>query len=124
MAYTRGQNLEWDKPLPEIPPLEAKLTFRYTYPGGLFWIEADGRFAARQERISKSFGETETPGFTVYNLLASIKPWHFLELHAGVRNIFNKTYYEHLNRRYRNQPLNSVVWEPGRTVVFLFRLSY
>jgi iron complex outermembrane receptor protein len=123
VGYTWSKNHEWNKPLPEIPPIEAKLAIRYNHIFERFWVEAEGRFAAQQDRISNSFCETETAAFSVYNLLAGFKPFYFLDLEAGVYNIFNKTYYEHLNRRYQNQPIHSVVYEPGRNVFVILRLQ-
>jgi iron complex outermembrane receptor protein len=124
ITYTRAQNHDWDEPLPEIPPLEGKLALRYNYHSGLFWLEADGRFASNQDRYAESFGESETPAFSVYNFFGGFRATYYLELQVGVQNILDKTYYEHLNRQYRNQPINSVVWEPGRNFIFVARLHY
>lgn len=123
-AYTRADNLEWDQPLPEIPPLEGQAALRYTHISGRFWAEVEGRFVAEQNRVSSAFGESATPDFTVYNLLAGLRPFHFLELDLGVQNIFDKTYYEHLNRRYNNMPEPGMLYEPGRNVTLRVRLHY
>lgn len=122
LGYTWSKNHEWNEPLPEIPPVEAKLAIRYNHIDERFWVEAEGRFAAQQNRISESFGETKTAAFSVYNLLAGYSPLHFFEIVTGIYNIFNKTYYEHLNRRYQNQITQSVVYEPGRNVFVILKL--
>ena len=124
LAYTYGDNRDWNEPLSEIPPLEAKLALRYIHPSNRFWAEIDGRFVAEQNRIAESFGETETPGFSVINLLANVNISRYLGLNLGIRNLFDKNYYEHLNRRYINQPINEIIYEPGRNFTFMIKFHY
>jgi len=123
-AYTYGKNNDWDEPLPEIPPFEFKWNLRYTSTGYPLWIEINGRIVDKQNRYSESFGETETSGFSVFNLLSGYKPFSFLEAVVSVQNIFNKNYYEHLNRRYRNMSINDILYEPGRNITAQIRIHY
>jgi iron complex outermembrane receptor protein len=123
-GYTRAENVDWNEPLPEIPPLQGELALRYTHRSGNYWGEFNSRLAAKQDRIAASFGETDTPGFTVFNFLAGFKPLRFLEFNLGILNIFDVTYYEHLNRRYKNMPEKEVLYEPGRNITFNVKLHY
>lgn len=123
-GYTWAKNADWNEPLPEIPPLQGELALRYTHRSGNYWGEVNGRLAAKQDRIAASFGETATPGFTVYNFLSGFKPVRFLEFNFGVLNIFDVTYYEHLNRRYNNMPEDEILYEPGRNITFNVKLHY
>jgi iron complex outermembrane receptor protein len=124
VAYTYGNNRNWNEPLAEIPPLDAKLAMRYSHPSNRFWSEISGRFVAKQDRVSRSFGETKTPGFTVINLLTHVNLSRYLDLNLGIRNLFDKNYYEHLNRRYINQPINEIIYEPGRNFIFMVKFHY
>jgi len=111
LSYALGEDDDSREPLPEMPPLEGTLAVRYDRDR--FWVELADRFVARQGRISAEFGEEETPGFSVVNLTASARIPPYLRLSGGVNNIFDKTYYEHLNRRRRidSLPIN----EAGRS---------
>ncbi len=124
VAYTRGQNVDLDEPLPEIPPLEGKLALRYFNVTHKFWGEIDGRFVADQNRISPTFGETATPGFSVFNLRAGIYLGKYTELSAFVNNLFDKNYYEHLSRKYKNMPDSYLLYEPGRNFVLQLKVKF
>jgi iron complex outermembrane receptor protein len=60
----------------------------------------------------------ETPGWAILNLYARLSLGAGGELRAGVDNIFDRSYAEHLNRGNRDpfypEPLR--VNEPGRTL--------
>ncbi len=122
VAYTRAQNLDWNEPLAEIPPLTAMLGLRYQRER--WWTDVRGRFAGQQERVSKIFNESATPGFSVFDLRAGVEPIKGLHLGAALLNVFNRHYREHLNRAYRNQPENGIVWEPGRNLTFFAKYQF
>ncbi len=124
IAYTRGQNEDLNEPLPEIPPLEGKLTLRYFNVTHRFWGEIDSRVVADQNRISTTFGETETPGFSVFNLRTGVYLGNHLELSAFVNNLFDKNYYEHLSRKFKNMPESYLLYEPGRNFVFQLKATF
>ena len=124
LTYTRGNNEEWDEPLPEVPPLEARWALRYTDRTRRIWSEINGRLAAEQKRISESFGEAETPGFWTVDLRTNFEPWPSVELTLGVQNLFDQNYHEHLNRGYRNMPVSEILYEPGRNIFLQTKLRY
>lgn len=57
-------------------------------------------------------------GFSLIDFAVSYKHTKNVHLNAGVNNIFNKAYYEHLNRRAVGTAMN--LFEPGR--VFFINL--
>lgn len=124
LFYTRGKNLDWRESLPEIPPLEGNLSLRYRPTSAHYWFQMEGRFVADQNQYATSFGESRTAGFSVFNLLCGVKPLSHLEITAGVENLFDKTYFEHLNRRFVNSPLAEPVYEPGRNFTINLRIHY
>lgn len=81
LAYTRAQNLSWNEPLPEIPPLETVLGTRYER--NRWWADVHGRFVDNQSRISGVFGETATSGFSTFDARAGAEPFKGLALGGG-----------------------------------------
>jgi len=113
--YTMAENLDWSEPLSEVPPFESLFELIYTHKK--FTSSVSGRFVAEQKRIAKSFGEKETPGFSVFDWKTKWKVSDKFYIGMSVLNIFDRNYYEHLNRSFRNMPESSVLWEPGRNIV-------
>jgi iron complex outermembrane recepter protein len=128
-AYTAGINTEAIKnivvdgnvvgsekvindPLPEIPPLEANLKFHYNFLDKRLIPSVNIRLVAAQNRISDAYDEETTPGFTVAGLNIFYRHTNQISLAAGISNIFDKAYYEHLNRRVIGSTRS--LYEPGR----------
>lgn len=122
-AYTRGRNRTDGRPLAQIPPLEGRLALAYTQSS---WSTgALLRAVARQDRVAIGQGNIvgqdlgATPGFAVVSLNAS---WRFRawgRLSAGVDNLFDKTYAEHISRSgatVAGYEQTTRVNEPGRTL--------
>jgi iron complex outermembrane recepter protein len=118
-AYTRGKNNDTGDWLPEIPPFEGKVALSYSLINGKLLPEVLFRAVAGQSNISTAFGESETTGFVIGNVGVRYNPVRYVGITAGVNNIFDKAYYEHLNRR--NQADGNVLNEPGR--VFFINVS-
>ncbi|MCK8600961.1 TonB-dependent receptor domain-containing protein [Desulfoferrobacter suflitae] len=99
LAYVRGRNTTEGKDLPEIPPLEVRAAVRAEYGKKVpWWVEFGGRFAASQHYVDESFPEDETAAFAVFHLYGGLKPVKGLKLIAGIDNLFNTEYSEHLTR--------------------------
>lgn len=121
-AYTYAQDLELDEPLPEIAPLDMRYTLQ-----GHFWQdrirpELTLRYVARQDRISREFGETATPAFTLVDLQVTAQLGQQLNLSLGVRNLLDEHYYEHLMRSVRGA--GRPIYAPGRNVFGSFHLNF
>lgn len=112
-GYTYAQNLTMDEPLPEVPP--------FTLNGSVFYkteklqTGVKARLAAEQNRVAKSFSETATPGFSVFDVMFAYKPLKMLEVKFSVTNIFDENYAEHLSRPYKNMSSPGLYYEPGRS---------
>lgn len=100
-------------PLTEIPPFEASLVFYYKLISGKLIPKVNLRAAAPQNHVSEAFYEKTTPGFFLTGL--SVHYWYNpnLTIAAGVNNLFDKGYYEHLNRAVIGSTGN--LTEPGRS---------
>lgn len=112
-AYTYAQNISWDEPLSEIPPFT--INTNLAYESEKIKTNIHARIASEQNRISTSFSESETPGFTVFDFYFNYKPWDFIDINASVTNIFNLNYVEHLSRPYKAMTEESLYYEPGRS---------
>ncbi|MCK5776122.1 MAG: TonB-dependent receptor, partial [Bacteroidales bacterium] len=112
-AYTYAQNISWDEPLSEIPPFTLNTTLAYNTPKIHTQIHA--RMASEQNRVSESFNESSSPGFTVVDFYFNYSPWKFLDINASVTNLFDINYVEHLSRAYKSMGVNSLYYEPGRS---------
>ena len=111
-SYVRGINLAQNNDLPLIPPFTAGAGFRYNFPG-IFTLEWTTNWVAAQHKIA--IGETATDSyflsdFSLYSATKEVGITSF-QLFAGVDNVFNKSYRNHLatNR-------GMILTEPGRNV--------
>lgn len=108
-----GQETVENDPLPEIPPFESNIKVKYSMFNRRLIPEAGVRLVASQNKVSQAFYERETPGFVLADFRLSYEFSKELIIHAGVKNIFDKAYYEHLNRRIIGS--NAPLYEPGRS---------
>lgn len=119
-AYTYGQDLSRDMPLPEIPPLDLRYSLARKFAGDKLRTELSLRHVLAQERIAEYFGETHTPAFTVMDVRAAYQFSPSWEISGGVLNILNATYWEHLSRFVRS--MENPIFAPGRNA--FLTLSY
>lgn len=96
MPFPGGQ-----EPLPGIVPLESRFGVRVheTTANPQWWLELMARAVARQTRVAGSLDEKPTPGFTTLDLRGYWTPRPSWQLYAGVENMTNRFYREHLDLR-------------------------
>ena len=94
VSYTHGHNRTLGEPLPMIPPLGGSARLRHEH--GTWWAEAESRWAIAQNRVSLVSDEDATDGFNVVGVRAGWRVTSELELKAGVENVFDAFYHEHL----------------------------
>jgi len=105
--------------LPEIPPLETNLKVYYKFLKGSLIPTLSARIVADQRHVSEAFYEPYTPGYGLLNFSIFYKINAHITINTGVDNIFNRAYYEHLNRKIVGT--NGKLYEPGR--VFFVNLN-
>ena len=90
-----------EEPLPMIRPLESRIGLRLHEPSDspLWSIELSARITERQDRVATSLLETETPGFTVWDIRSLWQVADGLKLVAGVENFTDRNYREYLDFR-------------------------
>jgi iron complex outermembrane recepter protein len=94
IKYTRGSTSLWES-MPLMPPLKAVTSMRY----GLKKVHVQGEleWSAAQHRVSRSFGEKQTASYAILNLRAGWNASTSWQLNAGVENILDRNYREHLD---------------------------
>ena len=102
LAYVQGQNNSDDRPLAQLAPLEARVSLSYEQAawsaGALFrGVLAQDRYAVNQGNIvGQDLGPT--PGFGVLSLNAGWRPRPGMLVSAGIDNLLDRDYAEHLSR--------------------------
>lgn len=120
IAYTYAQDLERDEPLPEIAPLDVRYAIYGSYLKDRLRPEVVFRYVAEQSRVSAEFGETVTPSFSLLDVKVGYQVSSGLSVNAGVNNLLDENYFEHLNRSVRGA--NAPIFAPGRN--FFINLNY
>ena len=125
LAYTRGDDRTNNAALPQIAPLEANLTAKYTHKK----TEANAvwRLVSKQNRYHRGYGSVTgtdygpTGGFGILSLSLAYRPDENLTFSLGVDNLLNKTYAEFVNYSEAAIPALGIsagghITEPGRTL--------
>lgn len=123
VAYSWGELADSGQALPQMPPLEARLNAGYD--NGTWSASALLRAVASQDRVSPALGNVvgrdlgPSSGFAVFSLNGAWRINDRLRLAAGIDNLFDRDYAEHLNLAgnsafgYPADPVR--IHEPGRT---------
>ncbi|WP_437883007.1 TonB-dependent copper receptor [Pseudomonas sp. LRF_L74] len=132
LAYAWGKNSSDGKALPQMPPLEARLGLSYEqgdWSAGALWrlVAAQNRVAEGQGNVvGQDFGKSA--GFGVFSLNGAYRISEQVKISAGVDNLFDKAYSEHLNLAgdagfgFPAEPV--AIDEPGRTLWTKVDLSF
>jgi iron complex outermembrane recepter protein len=114
-----GDTLLLNDPLSEIPPFEANAFLKLNLWDRKMSLSFNSRMIAPQNRVSIANYEQTTPGTVLFNVTAMYKFSEKLSMTAGVYNLLDEYYYEHLNRRMIGSLQK--IYEPGRR--FFINLS-
>ncbi len=129
MTLTLGHDLDSNKPLAQIPPLQGALAASWQ-PKEPIELNARLAWAAKQSRVdtnrAKGSGRDvrETSGYAVLDLFAIVHYFEPLEISFGVTNLFDKHYANHLNQENLFDAKAVQVNEPGRSVFVQTRLPF
>ncbi|MFG0288966.1 MAG: TonB-dependent receptor [Rhodopirellula sp. JB044] len=138
LAYLEGTDEEIDQPLPGIFPLEGRVGLRLsdTQPDNRWGLEWGWRIVDEQDRLAflRAVGagldpiqmESFTPSFVTSYLRGYVRPNDRVSITAGAQNLFDRTYYEHLNLRLPEADgfEETVVLSPGITPYLGVEIDY
>jgi len=129
VSYVRGQNLDQDMPLAQIPPLQGRVSVQHSV-GNLETLLAL-RYALKQTRVDTDpvtgtgRDARATPGYAVFDArLRYLMPKMGASVQLGVRNIFDGQFADHLNRSNLLDASEVQVNEPGRNVYMKLVASF
>jgi iron complex outermembrane receptor protein len=94
LSYVRGERDDINDNLYRISPDNATLALNYDT--GRWSAGVETVLYARQDKVSEANAEQQTPGYGVVNLRGSWRASEQLQLSAGIDNLFDNTYREHL----------------------------
>lgn len=114
LDYLWGQDETLDEPALGISPFRTDLALRYDR--GPWYGQLVGHLVATQERVATTRNESPTEGYETLDLTAGWRSGMGVDLHAGVMNLTDVQYINHLNAR--NPFTGQQLPEPGR-VAFL-----
>ncbi len=102
LTYMQGKNDTDSTALGQIPPLEARIGLNYddkvwSFGGLLRAVAAQNRVAVNQGNIAGQ-DIAASSGFSVFSLNGGWRASKMVQVTAGVDNVFNKTYAEHISR--------------------------
>ncbi|MBC8868403.1 MAG: TonB-dependent receptor [Planctomycetes bacterium] len=119
-SLSRDASLLPDQPLPMIPPLETRVGVRLQEPyEARYGIELSARVVDDQHRVATLLLEQATPSFATLDVRAFWRPSDCLTFVAGVENLADRYYQEHLDPHRHRTPLGvsqSGVFQPGVSV--------
>lgn len=137
ILYVSGRDQTLGAPLTQIYPLEGRVGLRLHDPdGGNRWgTEMFARIVDRQDRLGtlrngltgdRVIVELPTGGFTVWNLRAYYNASEKINYVAGINNMFDRNYIEHLSIRYAPSPgfPGLGVLSPGFTPYIGINMTY
>ena len=132
LAYAWGANVSSGQPLPQMPPLDLRVSAEYA---GTSWrLGLLGRAVARQTRVAPGQGNVvgrdlgPSAGFATLAFNAAWRLDGRWQLSAGIDNLFDRRYSEHLNLAgsadfgYPADPVR--IAEPGRTAWVKLAFDY
>ncbi|MGD2131508.1 MAG: TonB-dependent receptor [Maricaulaceae bacterium] len=93
-SYVRGERRDINDNLYRVAP--ANLTVGLTYDASDWSATLETRAVAEQSEVSATNSEAETPGYVILNLYGEWAVADGVELSAGVENLLDHTYRDHL----------------------------
>ena len=96
-SYVRAVDLLFDEPLFGVPPFEQVYALELHNPARTGWVELLVTSTAAQERVASARLEAPTDGWTTIDLMGGVRMREGLTLRAGVQNLTDRYYVNHLN---------------------------
>ena len=124
LANVYAKNQDLNESLPLTPPVTTKVSLGFEKEK--VWANLQYNVISKQDNIAASFGETKTPGYETLDMRLGVKPLKGLTVGMAGLNLFNATYYSHLNFSFTNQEdFGRVpITEPGRNLTAFLQYEF
>ena len=96
-SYVRAEDLLFDEPLFGVPPFEQVYALDVHNPARTRWVELLVTSTSAQARVASARFEAPTDGWTTIDLMGGVRMREGLTLRAGVQNLTDRYYVNHLN---------------------------
>ena len=96
-SYVRADDLLFDEPLFGVPPFEQVYALDLHNPARTRWVELLVTSMSAQARVASTRFEAPTDGWTTIDLMGGVRMREGLTLRAGVQNLTDRHYVNHLN---------------------------
>lgn len=121
-SYLHGGVGKKSAPVFGVSPAQAAVGVRYMERSGRYFAEGELHLAASQERVEVLSNEASTDGYATLDLHAGARLQPSIAVYAGINNVFDAAYADHLNAR---DPFTQVqLMEPGRHLYAKVRFTY
>ncbi len=122
VTYTWAEDITLNEPVMGIPPLRGNIRLTLHSPTGRGSVQAETILAGHQDRVAASRFEIPTAGYAIFNLESFYLLTPHWTLRAGVENLGNRYYWDHLDAMnpYTHQPIP----EMGRNARVGFEYSF
>ncbi len=95
ISYVRGKRKDITDNLYRIAPLNSIASLSYYGDAG--WsLSAEGNFFGKQDKVSQTNAEQKTGGYSLFNVSGRYAISRDVELTAGVNNLLDRFYQDHL----------------------------
>ena len=114
VSYVRGKRRDTGDNLYRIAPLTARTMLSYVEPSWQLGLEVET--IAAQRKVSSTNLEQKTSGYALFNLSGRYQPVKDLTVTAGINNLFDRRYQDHLggyNRVMGNPDIGVLDRLPG-----------
>ena len=126
LSYVRGKRTDKPDNLYRIAPLSSYVALTYTHER--YFVSVESVASASQDKVAEFNNEQESAGWGIANLRAGLQLIDNITLGAGVENLFDKVYRDHLggyNRvRESDIPLGARMISMGRNYYLKFNISW
>ncbi|MDO7711226.1 MAG: TonB-dependent receptor [Pseudomonadota bacterium] len=94
VSYVRGERRDTADNLYRIAPLTARTMLSYVKTTWRVGVEAET--VAAQNKVSSENNEQKTSGYALFNLMGNYQATEALTVSAGINNLFDRDYQNHL----------------------------
>jgi iron complex outermembrane receptor protein len=124
LSYVRGKRDDEDDNLYRVAPLNNRLAL--VYAGHATELKVESVLYAKQSKVSSFNNEEKTSGYGIINLLGNHQLSRQLTVSAGVENLFDHKYQDHLAGYNRNGDSDVAVGDrlPGAGRNFYVSFAY